>query len=110
MRVAPANGSEGGDSERSSYLNHPYYYFYPGKVRPSSLDELNLDIMPLTDQLRAKYHLNGQMRLVTILMVVKVEFADGTTYDATPTFESLKKFFTENSIPSEKEEVRKKQP
>lgn len=99
--------SAGGGYESSIEANHSSGYFLPGQIRPKSLDDWNLDIVPLTNQLRDKYKLNGTMRAILIFMIVRVEFADGSVYDATPVYESLKKFFDKNAIIPDEEKQKK---
>jgi len=101
--------STGTGGEHSLARKDPKDYFLPGEIKPSSPKDLHLNIIPLTDQLRAKYHINGEMKFIKIFMVVRVEFADGSKYDATSEYESLKKFFEENPIEMEKEDRRKTQ-
>lgn len=101
-------GSDGGVTKYSSEASHPDYYFLPGETTPSSLEERNFDIVPITDQLREKIGLNGRMKAIKIFMVVQVEFGDGSKYDATSEYESLKTFFEKNPISVEKEDKHKK--
>lgn len=100
--------STGTGGEHSLSSKDPKDFFLPGETRPSSPKDLLLNIIPLTDQLRAKYHVNGEMKFIKIFVVVRVEFADGSIYDATAEYESLKKFFAENPIDMQKEDRRKK--
>jgi len=48
-------------------------------------------IVPLTPDLRRKLDLSGPMQMIRFVMVIKLEFADGTHYDATSTFTALRK-------------------
>ncbi len=59
----------------------------PGQLVP--LGEGNYEIVPLTEELRDKLNLRGPMTGVGILMITKVTFADGTVYDARPTYKAL---------------------
>jgi hypothetical protein len=45
--------------------------------------------VPLTDELRDKFQVRGPMQAVVVLMVVRIEFADGTTYSADSTLKAL---------------------
>jgi hypothetical protein len=94
--------SEGTETEHSIEISSPDHYFFPGEITSSPLKEWNFSIVPLTDQLREKNGLNGEMKLIKIFMVVRVEFADGSKYDATSEYESLKTFFEKNPILMEK--------
>ncbi|HWN11000.1 MAG TPA: hypothetical protein VNO50_17310 [Pyrinomonadaceae bacterium] len=60
----------------------------PGGLVPFD-EEGPLEIVPLTQELREKLKF-GTMLGVAILMVVKVTFTDGSTYDAEPTFKALR--------------------
>lgn len=60
----------------------------PGELVPFDGEE-PMNIVPLTDQLREKLKF-GHMIGVAILIVVKVTFTDGSTYDAEPTFKALR--------------------
>ena len=86
--------SEGSYAERSTELSDPAHYFFPGQIRPR---ELNYDEVPLTAKLRAEHHLDGKMKRIIVFMIVKVEFADGSKFDATRQYESLKVFFERNA-------------
>jgi hypothetical protein len=54
--------------------------------------------VPLTDSLRKELHLDVPMLGVSVLMVVRVEFFDGTVYDDTSTFKSLQAYFKDVAI------------
>ena len=61
----------------------------PGAVAPPGLKEDSVEFVPLTEDLKQKLRLTGKMRVIALFMVLKVEFQDGTTYDATPLLDSL---------------------
>ncbi len=61
----------------------------PGAVAPPGLKEDWVEFVPLTEDLKQKLRLTGKMRVIAFFMVLKVEFKDGTTYDATPLLDSL---------------------
>lgn len=63
----------------------------PGQTAPQGEGEI--EIVPLTDALRERLRLGGPMRAVIVLMVVRVEFADGTTYNDESTYNALKSYF-----------------
>lgn len=52
----------------------------------------DVEIVSLSNELRDKLNLKGPMRSILVLMVVRVEFADGSTYSAESTYEALKKY------------------
>lgn len=57
----------------------------PGAVAPPGLKEDSVEFVPLTEDLKRKLRLTGgKMRVIALFMVLKVQFQDGTTYDATP--------------------------
>jgi hypothetical protein len=64
----------------------------PGQLVPEGEEADKYEIIPLTEELRDKLKLRGPMRGVAILMVVKVTFADGTTYNAEPTLKALRAY------------------
>lgn len=64
----------------------------PGQSVPPWSEDDECEIVPLTDDLRDKLKLRGPMKWVLVLMVVRVEFADGTIYDDEPTFKALEAY------------------
>jgi hypothetical protein len=52
----------------------------------------DVEIVSLSNELRDKLNLKGPMRSILVIMVVRVEFADGSTYSAESTYEALKKY------------------
>jgi len=90
--------SSGGLTERTA---KPRRHLQPEETTPRSLDDWNLDIVPLTDQIREKLRVDGHLKGLTLFMIVSVEFADGSTYDARSEYESLKTFLKDNPIPFE---------
>ena len=52
----------------------------------------DVEIVRLTDELRHKLELNGPMKAILVVMVIDVEYADGTTYDARPAYHALRKY------------------
>ena len=61
-----------------------------GALVPSDLTDGSVEFLPLTEPLRKKLKLEGKMRGIVFFMVFKIEFEDGTVYDATPMFDALK--------------------
>jgi hypothetical protein len=53
------------------------------------------EIVPLTDDLRDKLKLRGSMQAVVVLMVVRIEFADGSVYSDEPAYKGLQDYFAE---------------
>lgn len=50
------------------------------------------EIVNVSDELRDKLNLKGPMRSILVIMVVRVEYADGSTYSAETTYEALQKY------------------
>ncbi|HKO42013.1 MAG TPA: hypothetical protein VJU84_01880 [Pyrinomonadaceae bacterium] len=48
-----------------------------------------IQIVSLTNELRQHLKLQGGMKGITVLMVIRVEFADGTVYDEEPIYRAL---------------------
>jgi hypothetical protein len=61
----------------------------PGAMAPSTLNDGSVEFVPLTDPLKKTLKLEGKMRGIVFFMVFKIEFEDGTVYDATPLFDAL---------------------
>lgn len=68
----------------------------PGQVAPFQAHRCKNcpqdEVIPLTDELREKLKLTGEMRTIVILMVISVEFADGTRFDDEKTFNAMISF------------------
>lgn len=77
-------GFEGKDPDR---------YLLPGYTIPTS--DLNnlIEIVPLTDELRAKRGVREPLKGVVIFIVVRVDYSDGSKYDASAQYQALKRFF-----------------
>ena len=52
-------------------------------------------IVPLTSELREKLKLQGPMQGLVVLMVVRVEFTDGTIYDDEIAFKAMRSYMDE---------------
>ena len=60
----------------------------PGEV---SIPEGNeVEVVPLTKGLRDQLSLHGDMQALVVFIVVRVQFADGSVYDAAPLYNALK--------------------
>lgn len=64
----------------------------PGQLVPSSLQESDGEIIPLTDELRAKLGLQGALKTIVFYMVERVEFADGSVYSDEATAATLRSY------------------
>ena len=65
----------------------------PGQLVPPWSAEDWIQTVPLTDELREKLKLRPPMKGVLVLMVIRVEFTDGTVYDDEPVFLALQSYF-----------------
>lgn len=54
-------------------------YFLPGQIKAIEGDNRD-EIVPLTDGLRERLKLNGPMKGIMVLLVVSVEYADGSSF------------------------------
>jgi hypothetical protein len=52
----------------------------PGQLVPLSDGDSQDEIVPLTEKLRSKLKLDGSMKAIIVLMIRRVEYADGTVY------------------------------
>ena len=87
--LTPA-ASGGGSSWPTRYTDE---VVMPGQLAPLGGEDDGDEIVPLTDELRDKRNLRGPMHGVVVLIIVKVTFTDGTTYDAGPTAKALQDYF-----------------
>jgi hypothetical protein len=69
----------------------------PGDVYPSAI-EGSIEIIPLTQELRDRHGLRGPMKGVVTFIIVRVEFSDGSIYDAENVYDALKSFSENNPI------------
>lgn len=65
----------------------------PGQTAPQPGEGTEVEILPLTDSLREQLKLSEPMKVIAVFMVVRVEFADGSTYDDEPVYKSLRAYF-----------------
>lgn len=77
-----------GVSEWSWQANNPKDFLMPGQVE-SGWSGVDYDILPLTEELKDKLKLRGSMQGVLVLMVVRIEYADGSTYSDEATYKAL---------------------
>lgn len=63
--------------------------FMPGERTD---DDDDVEIVPLTAELRTKLKLDGPMRTIVLFMVIRIEYADGTIYSAESTYKAFKKY------------------
>jgi hypothetical protein len=62
----------------------------PGQLVPLSAGDSPSEIIPLTKALRSKMKLGGSMKAVIVLMIRRVEYADGTVYEDQAQSEGLR--------------------
>ena len=63
----------------------------PGQLVP--IKEEDVELVPLTKEVREKLNLEGSTKIVTIFMVIDVEYADGTRYTDQTAFNALEDYF-----------------
>jgi hypothetical protein len=68
-------------------------FLLPGQTTPQADEGTEVEIVPLTKELRDKLKLRGPMKAVAVFMIVRVEFEDGTVYSNEPTFKALQAYF-----------------
>lgn len=64
----------------------------PGQIVPLSEDD-RAEIIPITEELRGKLKLREPMKMITVYMVERVEFFDGSVYTDEPTSKALQTYF-----------------
>ncbi len=64
----------------------------PGQLIPPWSNEDWVQVVPLTNELREKLKLQGSMKGVIVLMVIRVEFTDGTVYDDEAAYKALQNY------------------
>ena len=67
-----------------------------GTLQPgekTSSEDKNTIVLPLTSQLRDKLNLGTPLKMVVILIVEEVEFADGSRFSDKETLQALKDYF-----------------
>lgn len=64
----------------------------PGQLMPQEKDD-RFEIVPLSKELAEKLKLKGEMKGVVVLMVISVEFSDGTKYDYEKTYNAMRNYF-----------------
>jgi hypothetical protein len=70
----------------------------PGDFYPSNVETERFEIVPLTESLRKQLHLDGRMFGMSVVMIVRVEFSDGTSYDDATTFKALQAYFKDLAL------------
>lgn len=57
-----------------------------------------VEVVPLTKELRDQLGLNGEMQAIVVFVVIRVEFADGSFYDGEPLYKALKAHLNKLSL------------
>lgn len=78
----------------------------PGETIPRQGEDSEVEIVPMTKELRAK--LPEQMEALNVLMVVRVEFADGSVYSDEQTYKALQAYFKNVAFAVEEKEQRRR--
>ena len=68
----------------------------PGQITAS--EDRNANLVPLTAELRDKMKLGTPLKMVVILIVEEVEFADGSRFSNHETLKALQKYFEIGSL------------
>lgn len=79
----------------------------PGELAPSKITDGSVEFVPLTENLKEKLGLTGTMRKIVFFMVFKIEFQDGSVYDATALLNALEQHLTMFEEKYEKEQFRR---
>ncbi len=82
--------------------NHSSVLVMPGDLAPSGFEINQLQIEPLNDSFKKKRKLDGPMMAVSVLIVVRVEFSDGTIYDDSATFKALEAYFNDLAMKTDR--------
>jgi hypothetical protein len=70
-----------GTNEWGWEASDPTHYIMPDQMAPSLGEESGKDkIVPLTKELREKFKLQGPLKGFVVLIVVRVEYADGSVF------------------------------
>jgi len=67
-----------------------------------------VEVVPLTKELRQKLELQGPMRATVVLMVIRVEFTDGTVFDDEAVYNALCAFLEDLQFKLERLEYLEK--
>lgn len=70
----------------------------PGEMRPKSLENFGIEMVPLTDELRKKHRLHGSLIGIVVFLVVHVVYSDGTEYNGKVEYQALKEFFDKSRV------------
>jgi hypothetical protein len=89
-------------------IEPPGKLLMPGESDAQDDADDQIEIVPLTKQIRDQLKLEEPLKAVMFLMVVRVEFADGTIYEDDQTKEALTTFFLDNPI--DPQPSKKRQP
>lgn len=84
----------------------------PGQLAPYATRRCETcpqdEVIPLTDELRDKLNLKGSMKSIVVLMIVSVEFADGTKFDDEKAFNAMTSFIQDLAEAKEQYDKNKK--
>ncbi|HEX8565742.1 MAG TPA: hypothetical protein VF648_08725 [Pyrinomonadaceae bacterium] len=111
LTVASSAGST------NTYAREAGVLAMPGQLIPTVSEEFlkcqnctKDEVVHLTDKLREKLGLKGEMKSVVVLMIVSVEFTDGTKYDDEKTFKAIEKLFENLQEAVEQQKQRNSKP
>lgn len=69
----------------------------PGEIVIVSEEPASTKLIPLSDELRKKLDLYGGIKEITVFMIVRVEYTDGTVFDDEKVYNSLKEYLSKSS-------------
>lgn len=82
----------GSDEWSSGEAANSTDYIMPGQIAPPLAPDNKVEIVPLTKALREKLKLQGPMKGIVALIVVRVEYDDGSLFEENG-YESQKEYF-----------------
>jgi len=75
----------------------PAEWIMAGQMLPPSV-ETSIEIVPITDEIGHENKLDGPMKGITIFMVGRAEYDDGSAYSAEAEYKALQGFFEKQRI------------
>jgi hypothetical protein len=72
-------------------------WIMPGDIDLESKRERPLSRVPVTDELRERLKLRGPLQGIIVLMVVRVETADGSVFDDEPAYKALRDYLEKHA-------------
>lgn len=89
--------SVGSGAKWSFEARRPSEWLMPNQTLPPS-NENSIVVVPVTTDMQDEYKLRGPMKGITVFIVVRTEYGDGSLYDAEAEYKALQDFFERNRI------------